>query len=259
MREENPDIAQFECSVFNGIYVTKDVDLQYLEYLQSLRNDDAKAIARQNEVENRNCITKVKVSLRQTKQGGRNPALFVLYLWRRSGYYWRTLLQQGRIMKRLIIGISGASGAIYGVRMLQVLQPLAEVETHLVMSPAARQTLALETDYSLRDVQALADVVHDVRDIAASISSGSFKTLGMAIVPCSMKTLSGIVHSYSDSLLTRAADVVLKEQRRLVLCVRKPAASRSSAHDDHRCRTRRADYAAGAGVLSPPAAHRRFD
>lgn len=124
------------------------------------------------------------------------------------------------IMKRLIIGISGASGAIYGVRLLQVLQPLAEVETHLVMSQAARQTLALETDFNLRDVQALANVVHDVRDIAASISSGSFKTLGMAILPCSMKTLSGIVHSYSDSLLTRAADVVLKEQRKLVLCVR---------------------------------------
>ncbi|MBE5252285.1 UbiX family flavin prenyltransferase [Mixta mediterraneensis] len=123
-------------------------------------------------------------------------------------------------MKRLIIGISGASGVIYGVRMLQVLQPVDGVETHLVMSNAARQTLGLETDYTLREVQALADVVHDVRDIAASISSGSFKTLGMVILPCSMKTLSGIVHSYSDSLLTRAADVVLKEQRKLVLCVR---------------------------------------
>ncbi|MHC3771765.1 UbiX family flavin prenyltransferase [Pantoea agglomerans] len=123
-------------------------------------------------------------------------------------------------MKRLIIGISGASGVIYGVRMLQVLQQVEEVETHLVMSQAARQTLGLESDYSLRDVQALADVVHDVRDIAANISSGSFKTLGMAILPCSMKTLSGIVHSYSDSLLTRAADVVLKEQRKLVICVR---------------------------------------
>lgn len=123
-------------------------------------------------------------------------------------------------MKRLIIGISGASGAIFGVRLLQVLQQVSEVETHLVMSPAARQTLSLETDYTLREVQALADVVHDVRDIAASISSGSFKTLGMAILPCSMKTLSGIVHSYSDSLLTRAADVVLKEQRKLVLGVR---------------------------------------
>ena len=106
-------------------------------------------------------------------------------------------------MKRLIIGISGASGAIYGVRLLQVLRDVAEVETHLVMSNAARQTLALETPYSLREVQALADVVHDARDIAAGISSGSFKTLGMAILPCSIKTLSGIVNSYSDGLLTR--------------------------------------------------------
>ncbi|AIR63194.1 UbiX family flavin prenyltransferase [Cedecea neteri] len=123
-------------------------------------------------------------------------------------------------MKRLIVGISGASGAIYGVRLLQILQQLPEVESHLVMSNAARQTLALETDYSLRDVQALADVVHDSRDIAASISSGSFKTMGMAVLPCSIKTLSGIVHSYTDGLLTRAADVVLKERRPLVLCIR---------------------------------------
>lgn len=123
-------------------------------------------------------------------------------------------------MKRLIVGISGASGAIYGVRLLQVLRDVAEVETHLVMSQAARQTLSLETDYSLRDVQALANVVHDARDIAANISSGSFKTAGMVILPCSIKTLSGIVHSYTDGLLTRAADVVLKERRPLVLCVR---------------------------------------
>ncbi|MGX5012195.1 UbiX family flavin prenyltransferase [Enterobacter asburiae] len=123
-------------------------------------------------------------------------------------------------MKRLIIGISGASGAIYGVRLLQVLRNVAEVETHLVMSQAARQTLSLETDLSLRDVQALADVVHDARDIAASISSGSFKTVGMVILPCSIKTLSGIVNSYTDTLVTRAADVVLKERRPLVLCVR---------------------------------------
>lgn len=123
-------------------------------------------------------------------------------------------------MKRLIVGISGASGAIYGVRLLQVLRGVEDVETHLVMSHAARQTLALETSLNLRDVQALADVVHDVRDIAATISSGSFKTLGMVILPCSIKTLSGIVNSYSDGLLTRAADVVLKERRPLVLCVR---------------------------------------
>ncbi|MFP2506965.1 MULTISPECIES: UbiX family flavin prenyltransferase [Buttiauxella] len=123
-------------------------------------------------------------------------------------------------MKRLIVGISGASGAIYGVRLLQVLQQLPDIETHLILSNAARQTLALETDISLREVQALADVVHDARDIAASLSSGSFKTHGMVILPCSIKTLSGIVHSYTDGLLTRAADVVLKERRPLVLCVR---------------------------------------
>lgn len=123
-------------------------------------------------------------------------------------------------VKRLIIGISGASGAIYGVRMLQVLRDVPDIETHLILSQAARQTLAMETDYSVREVQALADVVHDARDIAASISSGSFKTAGMVILPCSMKTLSGIVHSYTDGLLTRAADVVLKERRPLVLCVR---------------------------------------
>lgn len=123
-------------------------------------------------------------------------------------------------MKRLIVGISGASGAIYGVRLLQVLRDVPEVETHLVMSQAARQTLTLETDFSLRDVQALANVVHDARDIAASISSGSYKTAGMVILPCSIKTLSGVVNSYTDTLVTRAADVVLKERRPLVLCVR---------------------------------------
>ena len=123
-------------------------------------------------------------------------------------------------MKRLIVGISGASGAIYGVRLLQVLRDVPEVETHLVMSQAARQTLTLETDFSLRNVQALANVVHDARDIAASISSGSYKTAGMVILPCSIKTLSGVVNSYTDTLVTRAADVVLKERRPLVLCVR---------------------------------------
>ena len=123
-------------------------------------------------------------------------------------------------MKRLIVGITGASGAIYGVRLLQILNAVPEVETHLVLSNAGRQTLALETDHSVRDLQSLADVVHDCRDIAASISSGSFKTAGMAILPCSMKTLSAIVNSYTDGLLARAADVVLKERRTLVLCVR---------------------------------------
>lgn len=122
--------------------------------------------------------------------------------------------------KKIIIGIAGASGAIYGVRLLQVLQSVPEVTTELIMSHAARQTLSLETDYSWRDVQQLADKTHDVRDIAATVSSGSYQTEGMVILPCSIKTLSAIVNSYSDTLLTRAADVVLKERRKLVLCVR---------------------------------------
>ncbi|MFL1914024.1 UbiX family flavin prenyltransferase [Plesiomonas shigelloides] len=121
---------------------------------------------------------------------------------------------------RLIVGISGASGAQYGIRLLQVLQPLAQIETHLIISQAARRTIALETEFSLREVTSLADVYHDVRDIAASVSSGSFRTAGMVILPCSVKTLSGIVHSYADDLLVRAADVVLKERRTLVLGVR---------------------------------------
>ena len=148
-------------------------------------------------------------------------------------------------MKRLIVGISGASGAIYGVRLLQVLQAVEDVETHLIMSQAARQTLALETSLSLRDVQALADVVHDARDIAASVSSGSFRTSGMVILPCSIKTLSGIVHSYTDGLLTRAADVVLKERRPLVLCVRE-----TPLHVGHlRLMTQAAELGA---VIMPP-------
>lgn len=124
------------------------------------------------------------------------------------------------MMKRLIVGISGASGALYGVRLLQVLRECPQVESHLIMSQAARQTLSLETDFSLREVTELADVVHDVRDIAASVSSGSFRCHGMVVLPCSMKTLSAIVNSYTDELLSRAADVTLKERKPLVLCVR---------------------------------------
>ncbi|WWP01769.1 MAG: UbiX family flavin prenyltransferase [Candidatus Dasytiphilus stammeri] len=123
-------------------------------------------------------------------------------------------------MKRLIIGISGASGMIYGVRILQILQKLTNVETHLVISMAACHTLNLETEYTINEIKLLADIVHDVRNLAATISSGSFLTDGMVILPCSMKTLSGIAHSYTDNLLIRAADVVLKERRTLVLCVR---------------------------------------
>lgn len=121
---------------------------------------------------------------------------------------------------RLIVGISGASGVIYGVRLLQALRPLDGIETHLVLSKAARLNIALETNWQARDVEALADSVHDNRNLAAAIASGSFLTTGMVIAPCSMKTLSGVVHSFSDNLLVRAADVVLKERRRLVLVPR---------------------------------------
>lgn len=122
--------------------------------------------------------------------------------------------------KRLIIGMSGSSGAIYGVRLLEILSDLPDIETHLVMSDSAKLNLSIETDYSLSKVLSLAGEVHDLKNVAASISSGSFKTMGMVVAPCSMKTLSGIVNSYSDNLLLRAADVVLKERRRLTLLVR---------------------------------------
>ena len=121
--------------------------------------------------------------------------------------------------KRLIVGISGASGAIYGVRILQALQG-SDIETHLVMTESARITLASETDMSLSDVEALAGCVHNVRNIGANISSGSFKTMGMVVAPCSIRSLSEIAYGMTGSLLTRAADVVLKERRRLVLMVR---------------------------------------
>ncbi|HDZ09407.1 UbiX family flavin prenyltransferase [Pseudohongiella sp.] len=123
-------------------------------------------------------------------------------------------------MKRLIIGMSGASGLIYGIRMLEVLKTAPGIETHLVLTGAARLNISLETDWQADAVMAMADEVHSVKDLAASIASGSFRTDGMIVAPCSMKTLSAIVHSYADNLLTRAADVVLKERRRLVLMPR---------------------------------------
>lgn len=123
-------------------------------------------------------------------------------------------------MQRIIVGISGASGIIYGIRALEALRDIPDVETHLVMSPSAKRTLAEELDWTVERVEALADVVHPHRDIGASIASGSFRTAGMLVAPCSVKTLSGIVHSYNDNLLTRAADVCLKERRTLVLVLR---------------------------------------
>ncbi len=121
--------------------------------------------------------------------------------------------------RRLIIGISGASGIVYGVRILQVLQH-SDIETHLVMSDSARMTLATELDMGVKEVEALASEVHNAKNIGATISSGSFKTMGMVVAPCSIKSLSEIAYGMTSSLLSRAADVVLKERRRLVLLIR---------------------------------------
>ena len=121
---------------------------------------------------------------------------------------------------RLIVGISGASGVIYGIRMLEVLKEQADVETHLVISNGGKLNIRLETDWDVKDVEALADEVHIDQNLAATIASGSFTTGGMVVAPCSMKTLSAIVNSYADTLVSRAADVVLKEGRRLVIMPR---------------------------------------
>ena len=122
--------------------------------------------------------------------------------------------------KRLVVGISGASGSIYGIRLLEVLQNLPEIDSHLIISKAAKRTIVLETNYSVSQVENLADEVYPDHDIAACVSSGSYQTFGMVVIPCSVKSLSGIANSYADNLLVRAADVTLKEQRKLVLVLR---------------------------------------
>jgi len=121
---------------------------------------------------------------------------------------------------QLIVGMSGASGVIYGIRLLETLKAEKGIETHLVMSDSAKMNISLETDWSANDVKKLADHVHSNKDIAANIASGSFQTVGMVVAPCAIKTLSAIANSYADSLIVRAADVTLKECRRLVLVPR---------------------------------------
>ena len=145
---------------------------------------------------------------------------------------------------RLIVGISGASGVIYGARLLELLRPLA-VETHLVITRAAEVTLALETDLKPAAVRARADVVHVIGDMAAPISSGSFQTIGMIVAPCSIRSMSEIATGVTSTLLTRAADVVLKERRRLVLIVRE-----TPLHTGH-LRTMLALSEMGA-IIAPP-------
>ncbi len=122
--------------------------------------------------------------------------------------------------RRLVVGISGATGSLYAIRLLEAVRELDSIETHLVVSAAAARTLALETDWTLQRVVALAHQAYPFQDIGAAIASGSFRTMGMVVIPCSVKTLSGVAHSFSDNLLLRAADVTLKERRPLVLCFR---------------------------------------
>ena len=122
-------------------------------------------------------------------------------------------------MKRLIVGISGATGAIYGIRLLEVLLK-SDVETHLIITEAAEKTILMETSLKVKEVKSLAKVSHDIKNLGADISSGSFLSEGMVIIPCSIKSLSGIANSFNENLLIRAADVTLKERRKLVLVVR---------------------------------------
>jgi 4-hydroxy-3-polyprenylbenzoate decarboxylase len=124
------------------------------------------------------------------------------------------------MMKRIIIGISGASGVIYGIRMLEILKDTPGIETHLVITSGAKLNISLETDFEIKDIKGLANVVHNNRNLAASIASGSFQTEAMIVIPCSMRTLSGIATSYASNLIVRAADVVLKEKRKLIVVPR---------------------------------------
>lgn len=147
--------------------------------------------------------------------------------------------------KRIIVGLSGASGVIYGIRALQHLRHIGGIETHLILSETARTNIALETGFSLDEVRKMADVVHRESNMAASIASGSFVCDAMAIMPCSIKTLSGVANSHADNLMVRAADVMLKERRRLVLVVRE-----TPLHKGHlELMLKAADY--GAIILPP--------
>ena len=151
---------------------------------------------------------------------------------------------RGHTKKRIIIGITGASGVIYGIEILRELTK-KDLETHLIISESGRKNIVLETDYSIRDIESMADKVYDSDDLETPLASGSFLTSGMIVAPCTIKTLSGIANSYSDNLLVRAADVTLKEKRRLVLLVRE-----TPLHKGHlRLMSMAADM--GAHILPP--------
>ena len=146
---------------------------------------------------------------------------------------------------KIIVGISGASGAIYGIRLLQVLSTLNNIETHLVISKAGEMTIRHETDWGINDVKKLASHHYDISDIGATLSSGSFKRDGMIIAPCSMKTLSALSNSYTDNLITRAGDVTIKERRKLVLLVRE-----TPLHIGHITNMKK--MAEMGGIIMPP-------
>lgn len=146
---------------------------------------------------------------------------------------------------RIVVGITGASGAIIGIRLLEALRGRPECETHLVLSPSAEQTIREETEYTVQQVLGLADVTHDIHNLGASIASGSFRTAGMVVAPCSMKTLAGIASGYSENLLLRAADVTLKERRPLILVTRE--APLSGIHLENMLRA----YRNGCTILPP--------
>ena len=146
--------------------------------------------------------------------------------------------------KRIVVGISGASGVIYGVRLLEILQE-TEYETHLIISSAGKRNIEIETDFDPDQVEAMADCVYDHRDVGAAVASGSFLTQGMVVAPCTIKSLSGIANSYTENLLVRAADVTLKEKRKLALLVRE-----TPLHKGHlRLMAQAADM--GAHILPP--------
>ena len=147
--------------------------------------------------------------------------------------------------KRLVIGISGATGPIYGIRMLEMLRDVDDIETHLVISSASEITIKLETNYQMKYIKDLADCVYDMKNVGGAIASGSFEPAGMVVAPCSIKTLSGIANSYNENLLIRAADVTLKEGRKLVIMVRE-----TPFHKGHlRLMLRAAEIGA---VIAPP-------
>ena len=147
--------------------------------------------------------------------------------------------------KRLVVGLSGATGIIYGIRLLEAVRRMPAVESHVILSPAAKLTLVSETDYTVKQVEALADVLYDHRDIGAALASGSFRTHGMVILPCSIKTMAALATCQADNLLTRAGDVTLKEGRPLVVGVRE-----TPLHAGHlRLMTQLAE---AGGILFPP-------